>query len=147
MNKRSLIKKTFIVWFILVPVTGVYLIAKLETSLFASGAVLLSAMLGLSAALAGMFYQRQTAKEKNTLDFQQKLKDDKDYKAHVVTMGKIIHSLERDKTLLELAMPGNSSDANGVAIRYILNTWEQAANAIYHNLYDEDFLYSSQYEL
>ncbi|WKD23581.1 DUF4760 domain-containing protein [Pseudoalteromonas sp. KG3] len=143
MNKRSLIKNIFIVWFIFIPIFGIYLIAKLDSLFFASGAVLLSATLGLSAALAGMFYQRQTAKEKNTLDFQQKLKDDKDYLAHVVEISKIIHSLERKQTLLDLAKPQNSSDPRGSSIRYVLNTWEQAANAIKHNLYDEAFLYSS----
>ncbi len=143
MNKRNLIKKIFTVWFAIIPAVGIYLIAKLDASLYASGAVLLSAVLGVSAALAGMFYQRQTAKEKNTLDFQQKLKDDKDYLKHTVVLSQIIHSLERNKILLELSKPENSNDPRGVSVRYVLNTWEQAANAIKHKLYDEAFLYSS----
>ncbi|MDN3485906.1 DUF4760 domain-containing protein [Pseudoalteromonas sp. APC 3224] len=143
MSKRNSMKSIFILWFVLVPIVGIYFISKMDPKLFPSGAVLLSATLGLSAALAGMFYQRQTAKEKNTLDFQQKLKDDKDYLDHVVVLGGIIHSLERKQTLLELAKPENSNDSRVMSIRYVLNTWEQAANAIRHKLYDEAFLYSS----
>ncbi len=143
MNTRSRIKNIFTLWFFIAPIVGIYLIAKLDSSLYASGAVLLSAILGVSAAIAGMFYQRQTAKEKNTLDFQQKLKDDKDYLKHTVVLSQIIHSLERNKILLELSKPENSSDPRGISIRYVLNTWEQAANAIKHKLYDESFLYSS----
>tara|TARA_Y100000782_G_C10178940_1_gene263158 strand:+ start:2447 stop:3097 length:651 start_codon:yes stop_codon:yes gene_type:complete len=143
LNTRSRIKNIFTLWFFIAPIVGIYLIAKLDSSLYASGAVLLSAILGVSAAIAGMFYQRQTAKEKNTLDFQQKLKDDKDYLKHTVVLSQIIHSLERNKILLELSKPENSSDPRGISIRYVLNTWEQAANAIKHKLYDESFLYSS----
>ncbi|WP_165385554.1 DUF4760 domain-containing protein [Pseudoalteromonas phenolica] len=143
MKKRNIIKLAFITWFCAILLIGICIIGVLPIDLVSTAAILLSATLALSAAVLGMYYQRQMAKEKNTLDFQQKLKEDEKYQKHLEDVRSIIHSENKDEQLLELTKPENINDPKSVSIRYVLNTWEQAANAIKHKLYDEDYLYSS----
>ncbi|TLX52055.1 hypothetical protein CWC31_02585 [Pseudoalteromonas ruthenica] len=145
MKRRHVVKLGFVLWFTIILVTAwsVWANTCLSPKLLSAGAILLSASLALSAAVIGLYYQRQTAKEKNTLEFQQKLKEDKLYNKYLTDVSSIINADDKTEQLLTLADQKYVNDPRAIAIRYVLNTWEQAANAIRHNLYDENFLYSS----
>ena len=130
-------------WFILGPIIGLYAVSSLEEKYFAGGAVLLSATLALSAAMASMYYQRKTAREKNTLDFLNNLSDDINYQNHFTAVRAILANENKDARLVELASIDKVNDKDTESIREVLNTWEQASNAVLHNLYDELYLYSS----
>lgn len=143
MKKNNFMKNFFTLWFTLSPVIGLYVISGLDEKHFGGGAVILSATLALSAAMVSMYYQRKTAREKNTLDFLNNLSDDTNYQTHFATVRTILSADDRDNRLIELASDSNVNDKDTEAIREVLNTWEQASSAVIHNLYDELYLYSS----
>ena len=143
MKKNNYMKDLFILWFTLSPIIGLYAISGLDEKYFGGGAVILSAALALSAAMVSMYYQRKTAREKNTLDFLNNLSDDTNYQSHFLNVRAILADEDKDARLVELASPDKVNDKDTESIREVLNTWEQASNAVLHNLYDELYLYSS----
>ena len=101
----------------------------------------------ICAVITGILMQRQTAIEKNTLDFEEKYKHDEDIVENVKLTIKAcqkkpeeIELIARHKGKVK-GQVGENNDAENIkfyqAINSILNEWERAANAIEYNLYDD----------
>lgn len=93
--------------------------------------------LALFVASIGILKQRQTSKEKNSLDFEASYKNNKDIRDAWDILRTALKQPEGE--LLKAAK--NKDNEYRKSIILILNEWERAANAIYHGLYDEEFLY------
>ena len=97
--------------------------------------VTLVMMISLAVIITGILVQRQTAKEKNTLEFEQKYKHNQNLTEKFYYVIELCH----DKNLEQIAQDKTAKEYN--AIVEILNEWERTANAIKHDLYDEPMLY------
>ncbi|WP_411993443.1 DUF4760 domain-containing protein [Agarivorans sp. DSG3-1] len=120
----------------------------LGSSFYSAGAIITSATIALTAAMIGVKYQRQTARESNTLSFQDSLASDSKYSDSLNLVKKAIR--ERGKLKIEhyaddtyKAYGHKQSDEVSAAIRYVLNKWERAALAMQHRIFDEEFLYKA----
>ena len=91
----------------------------------------------LIVASIGILKQRQTSKEKNSLDFEASYKNNADIREAWYTLRIALE--QPDGYLLKVAKDKNNKYRKPIIL--ILNEWERAANAIYHELYDEEFLY------
>ena len=128
---------------VITSIGGIFLIHRVDEKLISATAILLSATLALTAALLNLAYSRQTAREANSLEFQKRLQDNDEYIEHVRKVGEAI-AKRNELDFAELAQPEQRSNEYTIAIRYVLNTWEQASNAIRHGLYFREFISSSQ---
>jgi len=95
--------------------------------------------IALIVATIGILKQRQTSKEKNSLDFEASYKNNKDIREAWDTLRTILQ--QPPNYLLEIAKDRDNKHRKSIIL--ILNEWERAANAIYHGLYDEEFLYKA----
>ena len=93
--------------------------------------------IALIVASIGILKQRQTSKEKNSLDFEANYKNNEDIREAWYILGVALE--QPDGYLLKVAKDKNNKYRKSIIL--ILNEWERAANAIYHELYDEEFLY------
>ena len=137
--KNNILISLFFIVYICV---GLLIISVLDDKYFSSGAIVFSSLLALSAAIVNISYTRKTARENNSLSFQQSLLNSKLYHEKVRCTLEAIsnrHQMSLDKYAEDEF--ANAQEAE--AIRYVLNTWEQAANAIRHNIYDDLYLYKS----
>lgn len=141
-----------VIYFIFVSLVGGYLIKTSSEDYISAVAILLSAFIAISGALITIYFQRRTAREKNTLEFQNDLQENEDYHKNVLLINKLLANHKDDyiqgKTdtmdvIRTLASPELVRSEEAVALRDVLNKWEQAANAIRHGLLDEKYLYSS----
>ncbi|MEJ6497792.1 DUF4760 domain-containing protein [Pseudoalteromonas lipolytica] len=141
-----------VIYFISVSLVGGYLIKTSNGDYISAVAILLSAFIAISGALITIYFQRRTAREKNTLEFQNDLQENEDYHKNVLLINKLLANHKDDyiqgKTdtmdvIRTLASPELVRSEEAVALRDVLNKWEQAANAIRHGLLDEKYLYSS----
>ncbi|QJR82269.1 DUF4760 domain-containing protein [Alteromonas pelagimontana] len=142
MKKRTKLNYILAATIILVSLGGIFVIHQVDEKLISAIAILLSASLALTAALLNLAYSRQTAREANSLDFQKRLQDNKAYLKHIRKVGEAI-ARRSELDFAELAQPEHRSNEYAKSIRYVLNTWEQASNAIRHDLYDELYLYEA----
>jgi len=133
---------SIIIYFLTVLVIGVYLISIAGVNFYSAGAILLSAFLALSAALTNISYTRRTARESNSLTFQQSLLNSQEYEKNIDVVIKAIFN-RLNFPIKDYAEAKHANTEEAKAIRYVLNSWEQAANAIKHNIYDEAYLYKS----
>ncbi|GEA06420.1 hypothetical protein KUL42_11810 [Alteromonas sp. KUL42] len=140
MKANGKIKVAFITIIFLVSISGIYLLHEVDSAFYSAGAILLSASLALIAALMNITFTRKTARESNSLDFQKSLQSDVHYNEHV---RKSAAAAKSRKDMRELAKVENRFDEDAISIRYVLNTWERAANAMRHNLYDELYLFEA----
>lgn len=131
-----------VIYFLMTFIFGLSFIYYLGPAFYSAGAILLSAILALSGALMNVFFQRRTARESNSLSFQQSLSDNEDY---ISSVPKIINAINnRDvMPLQEYTKPEYANCDEAKAIRNVLNTWERAANAMRHGIYDERYLYEA----
>nr|WP_257606217.1 DUF4760 domain-containing protein [Ferrimonas balearica] len=119
-----------------------YIGYKVGSDFYSASAILISATLALSAALINTKYQRQTARESNSLNFQQTLQQDAEYHKNLSIIIEAIHN--RHKVPLEsFALEEFGQSKEATAIRYVLNTWERASLAMVHKVYDEAYLYGA----
>lgn len=129
-----------VIYFCLVIGIGIYFIFDQNELFYSAGAILLSAILALSAAFFNVYFQRRTAKDSNSLHFQQALSSDTTY----LSQTKLIIAAIKNKQNIAIADYAKSpynEDAKAEAIRFTLNVWERAANAMQHGIYDEEYLY------
>lgn len=142
-SKRQVYKITAFLVFIFLVFGGVYYIHEVDIEYVPAFAIILSAVLALIAAFYNVAYQRQTARENNSLEFQKNLLQDKKYAKCLEVAVRVMS--ERKIPVRELAKREVKQEhqTEARAVRYVLNTWERAANAILHNLYDEQFLYEA----
>ena len=142
MKKRTKLNYILVGVVVITTIGGIFLIHRVDEKLISATAILLSATLALTAALLNLAYSRQTAREANSLEFQKRLQDNDEYIEHVRKVGEAI-AKRNELDFAELAQPEQRSNEYTIAIRYVLNTWEQASNAIRHDLYDELYLYEA----
>lgn len=102
--------------------------------------ILFSAFLGGSIAIIGIWKQRQTAVSKNTVDFEAALGSDEDYDKHWEAIKAAVAERKRIP-VANWATDKNFEKPSAEAIRYVLNSWERAANGISKRVYDSRFLY------
>lgn len=140
MRAKTKLKLYFFLLIFTLAVIGIYLLHHVDTSFISAGAILLSASLALCAALLNILFTRKTARESNSLEFQRNLLRDKSYKMHEL---RAMRAVRERENLHELAQTQFRFDKDSISIRYILNTWERAANAMRHGLYDELYLYEA----
>lgn len=99
-----------------------------------------SALLGGAIAISGIFKQRQTARSKNTVDFEAALEDSDSYNTSYERVKKIV--AKRDKyPIAGWAEDDEASSDDAKAIKTVLNYWERASNGVRKDVYDSDFLY------
>jgi hypothetical protein len=137
---KSKIKITFTIIAILALTAGVYSLHKVDEKFYSAGAILLSATLALIAAFLSIMFTRKTARESNSLNFQKNLHSDIEYNKHVRITA---NAAKSGKNMRALAKVENRFDDDAISIRYVLNSWERAANAMRHDLYDELYLFES----
>ncbi|MEP1384357.1 MAG: DUF4760 domain-containing protein [Paraglaciecola sp.] len=103
-------------------------------------AIILSSFLTLFAAFTAIRQSRKTAREKNSIDFETSYKTN----SSIVNAWQLIMPLmkRKDSNYLKLSN-GKIKQEEIDAINLILNTWERAANGIFHNIYDGNFLYKT----
>lgn len=130
------------VYFLLLIFVGLLFIRYLGRDYYSAGAILLSAILALSGASMNVFYQRRTARESNSLSFQQSLSDNENYIKNIAVIVEAIRN-RSETPLQEYAKSIKTDSKEAKAIRYVLNTWERAANAMRHRIYDEQYLYEA----
>jgi len=102
--------------------------------------ILFSAFLGGSIAIIGIWKQRQTAVSKNTVDFEAALGSDENYDKHWEAV-KVAVADRKQIPVAHWAANENFENPPAEAIRYVLNSWERAANGITKKVYDSHFLY------
>lgn len=128
--------------FLVILLIGISIITSLDITYKAAGAILLSAILALYGATITVFYNRRTAREKNSLEFQESLQLNSEYKTNLTKTVKAIKN-RFEMPLNILATEEHLGSESSRAIQYVLNTWERAANAMHHNIYDEKYLYGT----
>ena len=129
-----------IIYFSVLLTMSSYAYIVIDEKFYASIAIFTSAVIALSVALLGIHFQRKTAQESNSLDFQISLANNDKYLESLAVIVLAINN--REKVPVEnFAREEFSTSKEAEAIRYVLNTWERAANAILHGIYDEKYLY------
>lgn len=97
-------------------------------------------LLGAVIAVMGIAKQRETARNKNTLEFEAALEDDKDYSNH----WRQVKALVANRETVPVTRWANDEafdTPEAQAIRAVLNRWERAGNGVEKKLYNGDFLY------
>ncbi|WP_339118847.1 DUF4760 domain-containing protein [Halomonas sp. BMC6] len=99
-----------------------------------------SALLGGAIAISGIVKQRQSARSKNTIDFEAALEDSDSYNDSFERVKKIV--AKRDKyPIAGWAEDDEANSDDTKAIKTVLNYWERASNGVRKDVYDSDFLY------
>ncbi|NRD73272.1 DUF4760 domain-containing protein [Shewanella sp. VB17] len=142
MHRRKNYTFYIIVYFLFLLLLGLSCISYAHSDYYSAGAIILSAVIALSAAAVNIFYIRRTARESNSLHFQQSLLNSIEYANNVDIMVKAIKK-RHDFPLEDYAKDEHALTSEAKAIRYTLNSWEEAANAMKHDIYDEIYLYNS----
>lgn len=119
----------------------------------------IAALIASVVAIWGIVSQRQLSRQKNSLDFESSYKRNKEIAEANAKVIEIIQSLRQIKKatndaafvaeVKKILLDDIDSDADGVdaikekraAVTTVLNEWERAANAVFSNLYDENYLY------
>lgn len=102
----------------------------------------LAALVAFVVAVVGISKQRQSSREKNSLDFEANYKDSKEIRDSWVLLRQA--AAKDSSYLVELVTKRKKDDEEArAAIVTILNEWERAANAIEHSLFDEKLLYKA----
>lgn len=113
---------------------------------YAPVGVMISAIAALTAATATIKSNRHTFMQTNSLGFRKTLQDDKHYNKSIKVVSKAMANRLK-KPLVEYAKSAHlltyEEQKVLTSIRYVLNTWEQAALSCRHHLYDEQHLYQS----
>ncbi|MHB0775439.1 DUF4760 domain-containing protein [Halomonas sp. WWR20] len=102
--------------------------------------ILFSALLGGTIAIVGIWKQRQTAVSKNTIDFEVMLGSDEEYDKHWEVVKRVVAN-RNHVSVAHWADNPNFDEPEAESIRYVLNSWERAANGINKKVYDSHFLY------
>lgn len=99
-----------------------------------------ASLIASTVAIVGIRKTRQSAREKNSIDFETIYKTNENI-------------LKAWKIALPIMISANNNEIRRYAgiflskenesINTILNTWERAANGIFHNVYDGNFLYKT----
>lgn len=102
---------------------------------------IIAAIIAAAIAIISIRKQRQTSKEKNSLDFESSYKrSDK-----VEDAWQMLLNVLKVRKIIPLEMWGRDEvrqSKEARALMTVFNEWERCANAIKNGLYDEDFLYS-----
>jgi len=104
--------------------------------LFRYQPVAIVAALGLIIASLGILVQRKSWKQKNSLEFEANYSKNKKIIESYTVLDGITKSQMRDAVKAK-----NILDDKSAAMTTILNVWERAANAIYKDIFDEEYLY------
>lgn len=97
-------------------------------------------ILGVVVAIIGIAKQRQTARDKNTLDFESALEDKSDYTAAWIIVTRIVDN-RLSVPVQRWASKSYFNTAEAQALRHILNRWERASNGIERKVYNDEALY------
>lgn len=101
-----------------------------------------SALLAGAIAISGIVKQRQTARSKNTIDFEASLSNSESYNSALAQITKIRERNEKHKYKIDSwAADDEASSSETRAIKTVLNYWERASNGVRKDVYDSDFLY------
>lgn len=121
----------------------------------------LAALIASLVAIWGILSQRQLSRQKNSLDFESTYKRNKEISEannqvieliqHLRKLRKDNNQDEADKELKRILIDDISADCKEIDRKYflekrqavttVINEWERASNAVFSNLYDEDYLY------
>lgn len=113
---------------------------------YAPVGVMISAIAALTAATVTIKSSRHTFMQTNSLSFQQSLQGDKHYKESLIVVSKAMNnrlSIPLKHYAIASNIKTNEDREILSSIRYVLNSWEQAASSCRHHLYDEKHLYES----
>lgn len=102
--------------------------------------ILLSTLIGSSVAIIGIYKQRQTARHKNSIDFEADLEGSESYENGWAILKRLVSSSEKNP-LSMWATETNFDSEEAQSIRTILNRWERASNGVAKKIYDDEFLY------
>lgn len=110
--------------------------------LLASNPTLIPISVGVIIALLGIYKQRQSSREKNSIDFEAGYKRSKDIQEAWITLMKAVRKASSEE-IAGWAEPGVFDTEEASAFRLIMNEWERAANGVFRKVYDNDFLYKT----
>lgn len=115
-----------------------------------------TALIAAIVAVWGIKTQRSISRQKNSLDFESVYKRNTEIAAHNSIIISLINAIKENKLANHVDYLKNLAEQNYVgmddeqvqegknrclSIVTILNEWERTANAMFSNLYDEDYLY------
>ncbi len=93
-------------------------------------------------AIVGIRKQRQSAREKNSIDFESGYKRSKQINDAWIILMKAVRN-SNNVPIESWASQDKFASTEASAIRLILNEWERAASGISHSIYDNDLLYKT----
>lgn len=105
-----------------------------------SAAILFSSLIAAFFAYQTIRRNRQLARERNSLSFESNVQ----HSEHVRESFQTVVALIRNSVstpITHWAKSENSGTDEAKAIIFTLNVWEGAANAIYHEIYDDQYLF------
>lgn len=109
---------------------------------FVTNPTIVPISIGALIAIFGIAKQRQSSREKNSIDFESSYKQSKDIEEAWMVL-KIVVQNRLDTPIDHWAGGKAYGSEEAIAIRRIINEWERAANGINHKIYDDDFLYKT----
>ncbi|TVL33320.1 DUF4760 domain-containing protein [Shewanella algae] len=118
----------------------IYNIWEVSPSFFA---ITISAVVAAVIALSNIFSQKKLSREKNSLDFQESFKSSAKVNESLRLLFDAYYNRHNIPLELYASDKKLKSTDTAEAIRFILNEWERAANAIKHKIYDDKFLYEA----
>lgn len=98
------------------------------------------ALVAAIVAIGGIFAQRKTSREKNSLDFEAAYKRNEKILEAWATVLKI-HKNRDNIPVAEYGKSENDHTEESKALKTIFNEWERCANAVNHKVYDDKYLY------
>jgi len=114
--------------------------AKILVDLYTKSPTFYPAALGAYIAFNSIKNQRQSAREKNSLDFESAYKRNKD----IEDAWMAILAIHKDRILFPIENYGKreyGNTENAKSLRTIFNEWERCANAVHSRIYDDLYLY------
>lgn len=111
-------------------------------NLYTTSPTFYPAAIGAIIALVSIKKQRQSSREKNSLDFESAYKRNKDIEEAWLSVLSI-HKERINFPIEEYGKIENGQTDNARSLRTIFNEWERCANAVHSKIYDDAYLYNA----
>lgn len=115
---------------------------KVLKELYVTSPTFYPAAIGALIALVSIKKQRQSSREKNSLDFESAYKRNKDIEDAWLS----VLSIHKNRLVYPIEEYGkieNGHTENAKSLRTIFNEWERCANAVHSKIYDDQYLYKA----
>lgn len=103
---------------------------------------LIAAFLAAIFAWLALRHNIRASRTKNSLDFESTYKHNAKIVESSLEIKRIVNSYN-SKKIADLALERNFLAEDTLHITRVLNEWERCANGVFHNIYDNNFLYGT----